>query len=240
MSAWLCAWLATLAALAQGAAVRPRDPWVFRATLDQRPRAVVIALANEMWVAYDAATCGIYRCWSGGVAPRDEAFAVDGAVLTEAPTGSVWWIESQGKAELADAIFRGYRFKNNQVTLRYELRLKDGARIHVEETPEFERPDELAEDPTTVAPWMKRDLIGLRRSFKASGIPEGLRVSLTVRATCVGYVTFDRLLDPIDREVEGEGGVKLRELFARLPIDGDNATSEIHFFFAPPGGGAAK
>ncbi len=40
---------------------RGHDPWVFRATLDERPRSVVVALQPGLWVAYDGATGGVFR-----------------------------------------------------------------------------------------------------------------------------------------------------------------------------------
>jgi hypothetical protein len=46
---------------------RPRDPWVFRCVLDRKPRMVTLALAEDLWVAYDATNCGLARAWKGGV-----------------------------------------------------------------------------------------------------------------------------------------------------------------------------
>ena len=42
---------------------RPRDPWVFRSVLDKQPRIITATLNQEMFVAYDARYCGLYKAW---------------------------------------------------------------------------------------------------------------------------------------------------------------------------------
>jgi cytochrome c len=54
---------------------RPRDPWVFRSVLDNKARMVTAALHEDMYVAYDAQKCQLYKAWKGGV-------VFDGAVYT--------------------------------------------------------------------------------------------------------------------------------------------------------------
>ncbi len=44
---------------------RPRDPWVFRSVLDERPRMITMALHKNMWSAYDTQKCGLYKAWQG-------------------------------------------------------------------------------------------------------------------------------------------------------------------------------
>lgn len=241
MIARALSWIALLA-LAQGDPARPADPWVLRGELDGRPRAVVVGLESRLWLDYDAETCSLARVFGGGVrdAPDGEGYVVAGPTYTQGSQGSVWWIERAGTATAAEAIFRGYRFQGRQVTLRYELRASDGLRVQIEETPEFERPEDLYEDPSAGPPWMKPDLIGLRRTFKATGIPAGVRVCLTLRARCAGYVAYDRILPEGEREVEVSPGVTVRELFARLLIEADNSTNDIHFFFSPAAAVAAR
>jgi hypothetical protein len=225
----MLATLALLLALFQ-AVERPRPDWVFRAELDGRPQSVIVALSRELWVAYDSRACSLARVWRGGVGLRDGApgLASQGEALSVGGEGQVWWLESNGRALATSVVWRGYRFSGGEVALRYEL-VAEGARVTIEETPEFVRPRDVCEDPASAAPWMRADLIGLRRRFKASGIPEGMRAVLTLRTRCVGYLAYDRILDPIERAVEGQTE---RELLARLPLDQGNSTSEIHVFFA--------
>lgn len=49
---------------------RPRDPWVFRSVLDGEPRMVVLALHEDLWVAYDAGNGELARAWTGDVVFR--------------------------------------------------------------------------------------------------------------------------------------------------------------------------
>lgn len=122
---------------------RPRDPWVFRCVLDERPRVVVIALSDDLWAAYDTTTCSLYKVWQGGV-------KFDGAVYTtvhgpqptstgrdwlHGPTENQWMLVEPGKRSTPTPRWLGYRFVNGQVTLRYEF-IIDSQPIVVEETPE--------------------------------------------------------------------------------------------------------
>src|SRR5687767_475682 len=54
---------------------RPRDPWVFRSVLDNKPRMITVALHDNLYVSYDAQACQLYKAWKGGV-------VFDGAVYT--------------------------------------------------------------------------------------------------------------------------------------------------------------
>ena len=54
---------------------RPAEIWVFRSVLDKHARMVTIGLNKDLWVAYDATNCGLYKAWTGGV-------KFDGAVYT--------------------------------------------------------------------------------------------------------------------------------------------------------------
>ncbi|MCE9595041.1 MAG: hypothetical protein K8S98_12725 [Planctomycetes bacterium] len=211
---------------------RPSDPWVFRGAWNGHERVLVARLAGDLGVIYDLEHASMLTAFAGDVRDGEHGFEIDAARYTDGPEGAVWWIEEGGSAKLADARFKGHRLQNGQVTLRYELVTESGARIQIEETPEFETPESFDADPSSVAPWLVPGLIGLRRSFKATGIPPGVRVALLVRARCVGYVDYDRILPEGEREIE-VGGKTLRELYARLLIEPDNGTHEIHFFFEP-------
>ena len=135
---------------------RPHDPWVFRCVLDRRPRMIVAALDRWMWVAYDAATCELYRVWSGGV-------NFEGSVYTGAhgpqPTtyGLPYPLPSRDRKtdraprwSLVDASrpgivtetsrdrdYLGYEIVSGQLVVRSRLRRGRGAgEVIIEETPE--------------------------------------------------------------------------------------------------------
>jgi cytochrome c len=151
---------------------RPADPWVFRSVLDKKPRMVTAALDDNLYVAYDARECQIYKAWKGGV-------IFDGAVYTTnhgpqptskgyayyiQPEGKdFWYLVVDGKEVETTPHFRGYGFKNGQVTFHFQLTDKDGHTVSVDETPEYEA---------------KGDQPGLRRTFKVSNLPANTDVKV--------------------------------------------------------------
>lgn len=130
---------------------RPRDPWVFRCVLDKNARMVVIALHENLWVAYDAKTCSLYKAWRGDV-------KFDGAVYTtvhgpqptsvgdtyfDGPQDNVWFIRRDEELiQPQQVLWRGYSIRDNTVSLRYELILADGSSIEIEEVPEVSLADD--------------------------------------------------------------------------------------------------
>lgn len=120
------------------------DIWAFRSVLDERARMLTLALHKDLWVAYDATNCGLYRAWSGGV-------KFDGAVYTTVhgpqPTSmgdvhvaglldqSVWRITSDDFILTVRPEFKGYRIQNGEITLQYRFPF-DGREIWVFEKPE--------------------------------------------------------------------------------------------------------
>lgn len=217
--------VACLAAASQ-APKRPRDPWVFRGRVDDIERAVTVALHAELWIAYDSTTCALRRAWNGRDGGASQA-AADGARLLDGSEGGTWWVLRDGVARSPSVVWRGYAFRGQQVTLRYELVLDD-VHIAIEETPELVRPTDLADDPASIAPWVSRDMLGLRRTFRASGIPAGASVSLALHDEVRGNVISQDLLDPFERSAERSGRRALR---ARLPLRGAEAWGELIYFF---------
>lgn len=227
---------------AQSPVQRPRDPWVFRSVLDEHARMVTVALSNDMWIAYDAADCGLYKAWKGGV-------HFDGAVYTTVhgpqPTsegtayvtgqgGKVWSATaSDGKKTELTARWRGYALARGEVHLHYDVTLPEGSVVRIEETPEFVRPETLAEDPSSRAPWLTKGLVGLRRSFSATGLPSGWTISVAVQADCVGYFP-ERLVGVKDVEATFADGSKGRSLTASVPLDAALPLNDLMLFFRPP------
>lgn len=123
---------------------RPRDVWVFRSVLDQKPRMVTVALDPDIWVAYDAPNASLYKAWKGGV-------NFDGAVYTTVhgpqPTSKGYayytdpeenneWTIRKGAEVLTPVVhYRGHQFIDGQVEFHYELAV-DGQQILVKEIPE--------------------------------------------------------------------------------------------------------
>ena len=152
---------------------RPRDPFVFRSVLDERPRIVTAALHENLWVAYDARYASLYKAWMGGV-------SFDGAVYTTAhgpqPTSMAgatfmkddhvetrWSLTDNGSSSVPEVVYKGHRVtKTNRVTFTYHLINEGGEVIVVEETPEY-----------IAGP-------GLVRNFTTSGVPDGTSVGLQI------------------------------------------------------------
>jgi len=108
------------------APARPCDPWVLRCVLDQRPRMLVIALGDDLCLAYDTQSCTLAKAWRGDV-------NFDGPVYTTAhgpqptsrgedlhdPLAGSTWMLAPGKP--ARAQFAGYTFKEGHITLQWNL-----------------------------------------------------------------------------------------------------------------------
>lgn len=120
---------------------RPHAPWIFRCTLDGNPRMVVLALAADCWVSYDAENARFDSAWRGGV-------RLDGSVYTGAhgPNPSVEGNrflrgpESQfvllgGTPKAVDARWLGYRIEEGRAVLMSEIDV-DGSVLRIDERPE--------------------------------------------------------------------------------------------------------
>ncbi len=175
--------LAALALLA-GETHRPRDPWVFRCVLDQHPRMVTLALSDEMWVAYDATHCGLYKAWKGGVHFDGPVYTTvhgpqpttQGTSYVDGVDGDVWSVNGQ----LAKARWKGYRFNGEHVALEYEIPLPDGRKVAVQESPEFTTPEQWMDEAHVVENGLVRGRPGFLRNFLARDVPDGVEVSVRI------------------------------------------------------------
>ncbi len=155
---------------------RPREVWAFRSVLDQKARILTLALNKNLWVAYDATNCGVFKVWKEGV-------KFDGAVYTKKhgpqPTSigglytsnlddeKVWYVSKDGKDVEIEVNFKGYRFVDKGIQINYELVTNDGQVLKVSELPEYK------EDG--------KGKFGLERVFKTKDIPIGYSVELKMK-----------------------------------------------------------
>jgi len=165
---------------------RGRDPWVFRSVLDLQPRIVTIALHKDLWAAYDAENGSFFRLWKEGV-------NFDGPVYTQnhgpQPTSigpayfisenrTPWLLQLDGQDTKPRVQYKGHRFQNGQVTLRYELTGPDGKVVTVRETPEYTEKD---------------GKVGFERTWETENVPNGTSVALALQmnslADAKGYET---------------------------------------------------
>ncbi|MEO5602306.1 MAG: c-type cytochrome [Cyclobacteriaceae bacterium] len=177
---------------------RPLDPWAFRSVLDRKPRMITLALDSNFYVAYDLASCTLYKAWKGGVSMEGTAYSDKKNVqpsswgtdyLSDSIQHFKWNVERGGKIEKSRIVSKGYFLKDNQIHLKFILILSTGDTIRFEERPEYVENE--AGDP------------GLERSFKMHTIPEGITVSL---------LSTDTILRLKDKEM-----TQLITYFKKLP-----------------------
>lgn len=175
---------------------RPREAWVVRSVLDQKPRMLSIALHDKLYLAYNTQSGALYKAWAGGI-------NFDGPVYTTAhgpqPTSlganylqeakeTPWVLISNGSEVTPEVYFKGHVIQNGQVTLKYEL-MHNGQRIQVEERPEFFP--------------VEGEKVGLERVFTTSNVPSGTQVGLKMR--------LDALPNESDYKTDGEFKVQKKE-----------------------------
>ncbi|MGV3503018.1 MAG: PA14 domain-containing protein [Adhaeribacter sp.] len=150
---------------------RPREPWVMRLALDDRPRILGVALHPKLWLAYSTQTASLYKAWAGRISFNGRVYntgdgmqpASLGITYLEEPEESPWLIRYKGQDIIPSVQFKGHSLRNNQVTLRYELHY-EGQQIKLEE-----RPEVIAGANGEVK---------LERVFKTSQVPSGAQVTL--------------------------------------------------------------
>jgi cytochrome c len=151
---------------------RPRDPWVFRSVLDNKPRMITVALHDNLYVSYDAQACQLYKAWKGGVVfdgavytthhgpqPSSKGYAY----FTQPDKSTFWYLVADGKDVPVVQQFRGYSIKDNQVTFHFQLENEKGEAVLVDETPEYEA---------------KSNQPGLVRTFQVVNAPANTRVKI--------------------------------------------------------------
>jgi hypothetical protein len=236
-----------LAALQQPAAQnpagphRPRDPFVFRSVLDQRPRMITIALADDMWVAYDTTTCGLYKAWKGGV-------KLDGAVYTTVhgpqPTSQgssylegidepLWDAhDKSGKPIECTSRYAGYRLEQGAVLLEWEILLADGRKVAVDERPEFVRPEDVLDETFIEENALHKGYPGLLRTYSAPEIPDDVMVGVLVKTSR----NSGRLCESCDREsMEDKSDVlgSYTEVRSHVEVFPLHRATNFIVFFAP-------
>lgn len=156
---------------------RPRDPWVFRCVLDGREDMLVVGLHRDLWLGYDLAHGRVYGAWAGGISWAEGRVATEHGELVQGTvdpevqslrshplTWGVWGVAASPQAEeIAVALAwteRRHRIEGGRFVMSYALVLPDGARVEVEESPEF-----------LVHP--EEDWPGMERRIRVRGLPDG-------------------------------------------------------------------
>ena len=158
---------------------RANDPWVFRSVLDKKPRMITIALNKNLWAAYRTDSCALYKVWRGGVNLDGPVYTTHhgpqplsvGDSYVENNFHQPWLIAQNGKMQTVFPEYKGHIFKDEHVSLMYDLPLADGKKIHVLENPEYQ----TDEQGTTI----------YERNFTLSDVPSGVNVALKINLTSI-------------------------------------------------------
>lgn len=223
---------------------RPRDPFVFRCVLDKKPRMVTIALSPEMWIAYDATTCSMYKAWKGNVHFDGAVYTTVhgpqptsvGESYTEGPTGDVWTAEIGEKQVPLRVKWLGYEIHGGRVHLNYQLFLEDGRHLRVQETPEYVSSESVLPPDIMDQYSLILGMPGLYRSFMVEAIPDD--VVLYLRLYTDGAVAkFPFPPDVVGREgevdVEDSAGVKRRRMQSFMAFNHEVLRPNMVLFFEP-------
>lgn len=154
---------------------RPREAWIMRSVLDKKPRMLSIALNKKLWLAYNTQTAALYKAWIGIVNYDGSVYngvhgfqpTSQGITFIQEPDENPWKIISNDKMVVPEVIYRGHAIKDNQVSLKYDLKYNN-QKISVEEKPEyFPIPGDTSN-------------VGFERAFTVSGAPSGVQVALAM------------------------------------------------------------
>lgn len=132
---------------------RPVADWVLRTHLDGQPGTLVAILHPYLTVSYDPRKGGLFKVWRGTLEKHGPGYDKDMKGYSSPrgfpfedhlPGKAAWRVLQKGQNQLAQAHLAGYRIEAKQLFLRYELMLKNGQKVVVEEYPEYldvKRPD---------------------------------------------------------------------------------------------------
>ncbi|MEM6802480.1 MAG: hypothetical protein AAF696_13815 [Bacteroidota bacterium] len=135
--------------LAEREQVRPVNPWLFEAGLEEKAGRVVLALNKNLWMAYDTTTCSAMRVWRGtafvNTGSERKDMIVEGFNFIENPgTQEVWKVKKGNKVLGAKLSFLKHEIVEEKAYLYYKFTLEDGSSFQLKEHPEYDlqkRPD---------------------------------------------------------------------------------------------------
>lgn len=157
---------------------RPREAWVVRSVLDLKPRMLSVALNENLWVAYNTQTGGLYKAWSGTINFEGAVYTAahgpqptsEGITFMEEPDGNPWVLKLDGKEVTPDVVYRGHSTTDNKATLKYDL-VHNGHTIQIEEQPEYFE--------------VQSHQSGFERRITASNVPSGAELALKVNLSSI-------------------------------------------------------
>ncbi|MBL8860008.1 MAG: hypothetical protein JNL28_15980 [Planctomycetes bacterium] len=223
--------------------VRPRDPFVFRCVLDKRPRIVIAALADDLWVAWDTQSAGLFKAWNGGVRFDGAVYTTvhgpqptsRGHVYTTGTDGPAWTAYVNGKPTPAHASYVGYILEYGRVVLEWKITFGDKREVLVRERPECVRPREWMNATTLEDAGLEDGAQPtLQREFQAIGLLEGEQINLTMRTDSVAA----KLASALERErfedqKDEKGVVIATRVWSQMPLTSQRPRNTVALVFKP-------
>ncbi len=207
--------------------IRPYEPFIFRSVLDAKPRMVTMALDDNMWAAYSASDCSLYKVWKGNV-------NFDGAVYTTVhgpqPTtigkdymvnkyAQPWEVKKGGTAVNFKTQYRGHQIVNSHAQLMYDLVLENGKTIQITEQPEYVS-NETGQH-------------GFERTFTTANIPDGVTVSLKCNLNSIpmeNMIESEGAYKIINKSPRQESNVQVLEVDGLLNLKSNGSTKLVSYF----------
>lgn len=209
---------------------RGHTPWVFRSVLDLKPRVVTLALHKDLWVAYDANSCGLFKVWKKGV-------NFDGPVFTTRhgpqPTSigpayvineveQPWRLRQNGEETPVKAVYRGHLYKNDRAYLTYEIPTANGT-ITLTESPEYLKTN--------------AGNTGLERVFEVKDMPQGIELVLHFNLGSISSekaISTNGTLEVIDTQPVTHTFHKIITLQGKLTLNSTGQTQMKVSFLKEP------
>ncbi|WP_162052223.1 PA14 domain-containing protein [Pontibacter pamirensis] len=200
---------------------RPREAWVLRSVLDQKPRMLSIALHDSLWVAYSTETASLYKAWTGGInfdgpvytAAHGPQPTTKGITYMQEEEGNPWRVVLNGEETIPEIVYKGHVIQNNKVSLNYEL-ISQGQRIKVVERPEFFS--------------SANGQVGFERVFETSGVPSGAQVILETHLSSLpaenSYKTDGKFIVS-NKAAEEAGDREFHDVSGHLVLNNNRETS---------------
>lgn len=198
--------LALTAGLGVVLAARPYDPFISRGVLREKPRMILIALATNLSLAYDAQTSGLYCAWRGSVQNGNTSYSHQGGGnrgATLYPTGNMVYKNAPGgpfsagsAASSTDSRATSFSPKNETLVPVWSASSGQskvdyrGYKInHAQETATLRY--NLTVGTAVVRIEETPDVSGanLVRNFKLTGVPAGTSVALQLSGSGISGVT---------------------------------------------------
>ncbi|MDX1406534.1 MAG: family 16 glycoside hydrolase [Saprospiraceae bacterium] len=200
---------------------RPYDPWIVRSVLDEQPRIVTIALHEDLWAAYSAEDCSLYKVWKGYVNFEGAVYntqhgpqpqSVGDAYVVNAFNRP--WRIAAGTAELeTQAQYAGHRIRDGRAELMYDLKARDIGPVRVYEQIEY------IEDAS--------GQMGFERVFTTESVPDGHHVVLQLNLNSIvskQSIETDGELTVYEEETQEFGTLQVLELEGHLQLNDNGET----------------